>query len=406
MISATCAPAWEATRAPAEARFHRVFLAAFAFGIATDVTIAIRLGSRGEGSLLVSLILGAPLAAAAGWRLVTEARVRPMPPVLVALLAFVAWSAATVFWALSAREVTIRSITNAQLFVFVWLASQLIRTERDLRAVLAGYVAGGLVLAALTWRSYLTGNTPYYERYAAEGFDPNDMSVYLALGIPMAAYLAVGGGRRRNMLALLYLPVAVSAVSLAGSRAGLISISIASVGVVLWVARSSRLALALTVALLFGAMSFVATAVPAETLDRLFSAEEEVMAGTLGERTGIWRFGAAVFIEHPVLGIGAGCFPTALARASHVRNVAHSTPLSIAVETGAIGLALFLAGLALVLWSVRRCARDERILAWSLVLTLVVGTASLTWEYRKATWLVFLIGAMLGGIRKRDAAAG
>ena len=55
-------------------------------------------------------------------------------------------------------------------------------------------------------------------RYAAQGFDPNDMAVTLALGIPMATYLALDGGSRRwKHLMLLYLPSSLSPPSSASS---------------------------------------------------------------------------------------------------------------------------------------------------------------------------------------------
>ena len=78
--------------------------------------------------------------------------------------------------------------------------------------------------------------------------------------------------------------------------------------------------------------------------------------------------------------------------------VVHNTPLSVGVELGAIGLLLFLGAFAIAV----RGARGEpnhRMLAVSLVLTWCVGTASLSWETRKATWFVVLVGAVLGELR-------
>ena len=46
-----------------------------------------------------------------------------------------------------------------------------------------------------------------------------------------------------------------------------------------------------------------------------------------------------------------------------------------------------------------RCARLDRTLATNLVLTWLVGSASLTWDYRKTTWLVILVGAAVAALR-------
>jgi O-antigen ligase len=77
----------------------------------------------------------------------------------------------------------------------------------------------------------------------------------------------------------------------------------------------------------------------------------------------------------------------------------HNTPLSVAVELGGIGLLLFVGAFVLLVWGVRRSAPNHRALAMSLLATWCVGCSSLTWEARKATWFVILIGAVLGSVR-------
>jgi urea transporter len=47
--------------------------------------------------------------------------------------------------------------------------------------------------------------------------------------------------------------------------------------------------------------------------------------------------------------------------------------------------------------------REEKMLAWVLVMTWALGTESLTWEYKKTTWLVLLAGAAAGAIRRDGA---
>ncbi len=383
---------------PAAAWPVRMLLALFAFAVAIDVTLATRLGSGGAASLVASAVLGAPLVLAALWHLAKDGRLRGLPPPLVALVAFVGWSALSICWASADQDVITRSITNAQLLAFVWLGWQTVRTKREVCAVLAGFVAGCMLIVALTWRAYAADEFVTYGRYAAEGFDPNDMGVYVALGIPMAAYLALAGGRSGDLLALLYLPVAMTGIALSGSRTGLLTGSVAAAAVVVWVALRSRFAMVLTLALVAGGITIVAVSVPAGTLERLFSVQTEVAGGTIGDRTDVWRGGFELFAAHPVVGVGAGGFATAIIPAVRMRIVAHSTPLSIAVELGAVGLLLFFGALALVATGVLRRGVDERALAWILVLTWCVGTATLTWEFRKPTWFVFLLGAVLGGL--------
>ncbi len=81
----------------------------------------------------------------------------------------------------------------------------------------------------------------------------------------------------------------------------------------------------------------------------------------------------------------------------------HNSLLSVAVEVGAIGLLLFLGVFALVVRGVRHGNPNHRALVMSLVLTWCIGSGSLTWEARKQTWFVFLLGVVLTGLRPTTA---
>lgn len=399
MIAATQAAAGWESAVEHPARFVRAMLALAAFGVACDNWIVTRLGGHGAASLAGSLALAAPVVVAAAWHFVACRRVRPAPSALLALLAFVGWSAASTIWSLDVDVSVTRTITNLQLLVLVWLLWQLTRSRAELRALLGGYVIGCVVLAVLAWRNSVAGVYFSWGRFSADGFDPNDLSVYLALGVPMACYLALARGRPRDRLALLYVPLAWVALGLSGSRAGLLSLATGLAAVLVWVSVRSASTLALLSAVLVVGFAIAWSMTPAENLTRFLTVQQEV-SGTVGARADIWRAGFAVLESHPILGVGAGGFGRSVAPVIP-RIVAHSTPLSIAVELGVIGLLLFAVTLVLVLWGVRRSGLDERALAWILLLVLCVGTASLTWETRKPLWLVLLLGAALGALRPR-----
>jgi O-antigen ligase len=291
---------------------------------------------------------------------------------------------------------TRRLVTDAQLLALVWLGWQLLLSERDLRATVAGFVAGCLAIVALTWRSFLTG-TALHEgtRYAATSFDANDMSVTLALGIPMAAWLALGSGRWRDRLGLLYLPIVAGAIGLSGSRAGALTGSVVTIAVLWWTARRSPSQFALASALVLVGMAIAAAIIPSDNWARILTLREQIASGTMGDRTQIWRAGLAILAQHPVLGVGVGGFRHAVVPALNMQMVAHSTLLSVAVELGLIGFSLFAATLVAVWRGVERCSLRQRAFGRLLLLAWIVGSASLTWESRKATWLVLLIGAVL-----------
>jgi O-antigen ligase len=142
------------------------------------------------------------------------------------------------------------------------------------------------------------------------------------------------------------------------------------------------------------ALSLVRLA-PAPARQRLQTLPTELTRGTLNKRTAIWKAGLKVFREHPVLGIGAGAYPAAVDPflpptnvAGHV-NVAHNTFLSVLVECGVLGFALFglmLLWLVLFIWSMFSA---ERALWATTLMVWAVGVSTVTWEQRKITWLVF-----------------
>lgn len=394
-------------RAPARALatcewLLRTIVAVFFAGIPLDVSIARLVGST-------SLVLGAPLALAAGWTVLARFRVRPIGGPLIALSAFGAWAAASTLWVLG-PDPTLAGLTYAQLAVFVWLSWQLLRTEKNLDAALAGFLVGCAAVAAGAWSAYLRGTTWSGEawdgeaRYAREGYDPNDMAVTLAIAIPIAIYFALSGRKASSRLALLYVPLASSAIALSGSRAGALTAAFAVAIVVPWLARRSRALLVATLLAAAISLAVVATRIPSDSWIRIFTIGDELTRGSVGDRTPLWLIALRVFGEHPLAGVGAGGFRYVAEAAVGFLTVAHNTPLEVAADFGAVGLLLFFGAVALVFRGVRRAARDHRELGTALVLAWVVGSASLSWAAYKPTWFVLLVGAAIAALPRPSRA--
>ena len=225
------------------------------------------------------------------------------------------------------------------------------------------------------------------------------MCVHLALGMPMAVYLGAARAGKTRLLALAYLPVAVSGIALSGSRTGLVTGVVAVAAVAVWLVGRSRLGLALIGALIAGGVAFAQVVVPAETWSRTVTLEFD--AGGLGGRAELWMEGLEHFAEHPLVGVGASGYDVVVIPELHVGLVAHSTPLSIAVELGLVGLLLFYGGVALALRDALRSAADHRALAWALIATWMTGSLALMWEIRKPTWLVMLIAMVVAAMPTR-----
>jgi O-antigen ligase len=109
-----------------------------------------------------------------------------------------------------------------------------------------------------------------------------------------------------------------------------------------------------------------------------------------------------VFVDHPVLGVGLGCYPQANAMYSPVLGYldTHNTYLNLAAELGVPGLLLWLALVASVLRHVRRCRRRTAAETLSVrtvwIERAIIGylVAGLFASYSGLTMFYLILGAL------------
>lgn len=323
--------------------------------------------------------------------------VRPPNAALVLAVCFVAWTAMTWLWSVHRSATLTRAFTLAELAAMAWLIWDACRDRFRQRRLIEAYVCGAVVAAVSTYVRFLMGRQTYWRRYAAPGFDPNDCGLILALSVPLALYLALTGGARMRAVWHAAVVLALGAILLTASRTALVAACVAFV-FSLWTWRQASVSqraasLLLPVVLVCGLYAFA----PAPARQRLATLPNELTKGTLHNRTTIWKAGVKLLKRHPVLGIGGGAYPEAMRPTLGQPGVpdhfyvAHNTFLSVLVETGAIGFALYglmLATLAVFVWTLPSA---ERAL-WSVMLLVwAVGVSTLTWEQYKPTWLIFAL---------------
>jgi O-antigen ligase len=301
---------------------------------------------------------------------------------------FIAWSAASIFWSVNAQNTYQTSLTYLQLALLLWLIWELAPTAARQHALLQAYVVGAYLSATYTIALYLT-STAALKRYAASGYNANDLGFTLVLALPMAWYLALSG-RQRAMVWLnrLYLPVGLVAVSLTASRGAAIPAAVALL-LIPWTLTRRPLGTKIAIAvLLAGSIYFLINLVPATALERLATIPAEIRDGSFSARGRIWRAGWEVFLRNPIVGVGAGNFAEMVESALGEARSPHQSFLSVLVGQGLIGLALFLAIFAVALLPVPRMPPLQRKFWTILVLTLLIGLLPRTWDRRKPTWLV------------------
>lgn len=337
------------------------------------------------------------LTLAVGMFVVMYYRTIRFHPAHVLMLVFGIWLGVTYFWSVDPEQSYIALKSYLQFIIIVWIIYQIATRESEIIALLSAYVLGACVAAAGTVVSYLAGGGEISTRFAAEGYNPNDLAYILTLAIPMAWYLAA---RERKPLVTwlyrLYPFLGLYAVLLTGSRGG----SVVAVAIILFQGLLTfpnlTWRLKLTVPLLaVGLLAYLISFVPMESVTRILSLGAELTGGDLNARTGIWSAGlevlgnASLWGAGALFGVGAGAFKAAVAPYFGVEVAPHNVYLSILVEAGAVGFILFAAILLLVMWQAARLPRDERLLWLSVLLVWLIAAFVANWEWRKETWLLF-----------------
>lgn len=348
----------------------------------------IRLPGLGTAAKLIGL------AAGAFWLVTVVVTGRFRKPRLfhIAVSLFVLWNAISVFWSADADRSVAHMVTLAQLFILVLILWDLYTTRSALLAGLQAYVLGAYVAIGLTVSNYLAGNVfyTYYQRFSpGDTTNPDGFGFIIALGIPVAWYLALSTNTTKTsgLLKLAnyaYIPAAFLGLALSGTRTAMIA---AVPGMAFGLASLTRLRLASRAAIfVLLALAILILLPRVQTLrsfQRLGTTYAEITEGDLNNRIGIWRESLVSFVEHPLVGVGGGLHRSV----TSLGDLAHTSFLSVLVELGLIGFALF--GIILTIATIQASDQpkwDKRF--WLTILaTWAIGASMLTWEHRKTTWL-------------------
>ena len=349
---------------------------------------SIVIGGLGSAARLIGL------AATAFWlgMVLIKGGFRRIRPIHVAIFLFFTWNIASYFWSRNPERTLVRVQTYLQLFIFILLLWDLYATPKAVRAAMQAYILGGYVTIAGTLLNYFSA-TGFRGgvRFAASGFDPNDMAMLLTMGIPMAWYLAVSAGENRSSHLLrivnyLYIPGAILANLLAASRTSFVAILVAGIFILFSFTRLRLLARIILFAGLVYMLIALQPLIPETSIQRLSTTRSSIAAGDLTGRTRIWRAGYRIFTQNPVGGIGSGAFRSTI----ELDKAPHNVYVAILTETGLVGILLFgFILLTIVQQILRHPTWWERGVWLTLLAIWLIGSITLNWEYRKITWLLF-----------------
>lgn len=375
---------------------------------------------------LSSLVGGLAIAAvAAHLALFRRGRVPGLADAL--WLGFLAWCGATVFWARDPSAALHDLALAIPLILFVVMLSFLPTDRLGLDLLRVAVVVGGAAVGAYGLFLVLSGaSLPMHgfgERFSVatspHATNPNQLAASLLLPLVFALDIAVRGVFRtgpslasRAFGAVSFFLVIVGIV-LSGSRGGAIAAAIGTaltIGLSAWWRPETRRNIvqiiggAYLVVAALGLVAYVGVSLaPEGGIARLVSSDpvQRLLGATSGNsgRTEIWTTGYIACRTYCATGAGLGNFPVAsdeaLAFSGLTKNVgldrpAHDLYLSIAVETGALGLTLFALAVLAEWLGLRRTGGMAPALG-AAVISLLVADVFEGFLWFKYFWLPFIV---------------
>ena len=323
----------------------------------------------------------------------SEKEHRPFGMLLVLFLFYICWSALSFLWTID-YESSWKSLKSLmQIFVFMWLVWEFGKDEKSFSSMLWAYVAGCGASCFATIAMYMSQTQISYQRYAAQGFDPNDLGVTLALGVPLGWYLYLKKQGWMSSLSWAYVPLATFVIILTASRTAFIALAITLVYVLVTVHTAGGKLKWLVYMLLPVCVYLIYLYVPSYSVERFVTIPAEVLSGTLNSRLDIWAAGMDAYIERPLHGFGSGSFSSVLEYSEGYRVSAHNVFISNLVGLGLVGFLLLAGMLFSVLAGLRFLPLSEKILWASVFVALGVGMSALSWDFRKPVWLLLILMA-------------
>ena len=183
------------------------------------------------------------------------------------------------------------------------------------------------------------------------------------------------------------IPVALTSIVLTGSRSGVVAGAITALFILVSSFSNFKKSLLKTSALFAAFGVLVTNYTPKYIYAYLSTLPQELFHGTLDYRLIIWKAGFNLFSYEPLKGVGSGNFAWAIGKHLYRPFAPHNAFLGIAVETGVLGLLLWI-GMLVAGWQrVLRTASPARLLWATEFIILLIALMTQNFEWKKTTWL-------------------
>ena len=326
-------------------------------------------------------------AGSAALRIALDGVGRPLDPVHLTFASLVALVALGYLVAEDNLIVTkILAMWTAFLVVSIYVAS----LDRDRLEVvltciaLAGGVVGLLAVGGTGDQSLQANGAIATGRAQASFEQPNLLGFFLALTIPVAIVMSARGSALKASVMLGCATAATIGLTLSLSRTSIIGTLLALAILLVWPPFRRVAAVGIAGLSLFALLNLDALERSTQLQlvgDRLGTLRDQGVARD-DLRWEMWTKTPELVSDHFLLGVGQGNYAVAsegygiLDPDGLPFDHAHNVPLTIAAESGILGLTAFVAFLFFVALAARRALRNRDDPAWPLALALVAALAA------------------------------
>ena len=304
---------------------------------------------------------------------------------------YIAWQLLSLMWTPDLVRGKIVAITSVQLILLAFLFTLVFDSKKKILWAYQAYVLGNIAGSGIIISNYLQGiQSPYYNRYGIQNIETDMLSVFLALSIPMAAYLSTKHKSKIiKLINLMAIPLVFYAIFLTGTRTGSI---VGIIGIMYWLfthrKASASIKAGIAIVMVLSIVAILSFA-PKTSTERIFSAGKSISTGTLNYRSVIWGGALKQWGNAPIIGSGLGGLGFVLNKEHINFNGAHNAFIHNLTENGIIGLLLYLSVILSILYYILHTPIDEKAFMVTLLMVLLVSQLTLHTHTEKIIWIIF-----------------
>jgi O-antigen ligase len=333
------------------------------------------------------------------------------PPHIIWLAAYLALAGASILWAFKPEISFVRFTTEMMLLISIILPAMLaVRTVNMMRGVFCCFVFGSILNAVLILGGYSTESMADNVKIGYPGYFSfkGELGEFAAFAFLLSLYEILYPGWRRA-LGLTIVVISCYLILVSESKGSLVCAILAAILATLVLLIGKKMRVSPPILLL---PLLICYAVLSRLVGNLVSRISWYMFGnyTLSGRTFIWDFVNFEIAKSPLLGWGYRSFwlvgpdsPNIVDGWGWIKNMpsAHNGYLDTILDTGHIGLVLFLVFIFTTLHAIGRVADRDPARAWVLLslalFIILVNFLESGWMHGDELWLMFVIVAAEAG---------